>query len=220
MIDFLKNRQSDKSMAKNCPKKYWGGKRPCAGRKKTCSKKIPFNRRINEDILNILRQYAAIHNMNETEALENAILLQTNVYRLKGDKTMKIAIPTAGTKLCAHFGKCETFTFVDVDNETKEVLNVEAKAPDEGVSCQSAGWIASQGANIVIAGGMGGRPMMAFEEAGVKVITGCRELPIDEIVAKFLDNSLESGENACGGEHNHCHGHQHGEEGHHCRHHN
>ena len=75
MIDLLKNRQSDKSMDKNCPKKYWGGKRPCAGRKKTCSKKIPFNRRINEDILNILRQYAAIHNMNETEALENAILL-------------------------------------------------------------------------------------------------------------------------------------------------
>ena len=30
-------------------KKCWGGKRECAGRKKTCRNKVPFNRRINED---------------------------------------------------------------------------------------------------------------------------------------------------------------------------
>ena len=49
--------------------KCWGGKRECAGRKKTCRKKVPFNRRINEDVLNILREYAQSHNMTETEAL-------------------------------------------------------------------------------------------------------------------------------------------------------
>ena len=46
--------------------KCWGGKRECAGRKKTCRKKVPFNRRINEDVLNILREYAQSHNMTET----------------------------------------------------------------------------------------------------------------------------------------------------------
>lgn len=37
----------------NCPKEKnrWGGKRECAGRKKTCKRKVPFNRRVNEDIL-------------------------------------------------------------------------------------------------------------------------------------------------------------------------
>lgn len=44
--------------------KYWGGKRECAGRRKTCRRKIPFNRRINEDILNILREYAAKYNLS------------------------------------------------------------------------------------------------------------------------------------------------------------
>ena len=69
--------------------KCWGGKRECAGRKKTCRKKVPFNRRINEDVLNILREYAQSHNMTETEALESAIILQSNVEKLKGDKIMK-----------------------------------------------------------------------------------------------------------------------------------
>ena len=72
--------------------KCWGGKRECAGRKKTCRKKVPFNRRINEDVLNILREYAQSHNMTETEALESAIILQSNVEKLKGDKMMKIVI--------------------------------------------------------------------------------------------------------------------------------
>ena len=72
--------------------KCWGGKRECAGRKRTCRKKVPFNRRINEDVLNILKEYAQIHNMTETEALESAIILQSNIEKLKGETTMKIAI--------------------------------------------------------------------------------------------------------------------------------
>ena len=102
--------------------KCWGGRRECAGRKKTCRRKIPFNRRINEDVLNILKEYAQNHNMTETEALESAIILQSNIEKLKGDKIMKIVIPSAEGKLCGHFGHCEYFTFVDANPETKEIL--------------------------------------------------------------------------------------------------
>ena len=100
----------------------WGGKRLCAGRKKTCLKKISFNRRINENVLKILKDYAQRHNMTETEALESAILLQTNTEKLKGEMIMKIAIPTAEGKLCAHFGHCEIFTFAEINPETKEII--------------------------------------------------------------------------------------------------
>ena len=62
-----------------CCNSKWGGKREMAGRKKTCLKKIPFTRRINENILKILLNYAKEHNVTATEALENAILLQTNI---------------------------------------------------------------------------------------------------------------------------------------------
>ncbi len=194
-------------------KKCWGGKRECAGRKKTCRNKVPFNRRINEDVLNILKEFAKNHNITETEALESAILLQSNIEKLKGDKIMKIVIPSAENKLCGHFGHCEYFTFVEVNPETKEILSIDKKIPEEGISCQSANWIASQGANIVLAGGMGGRPMSIFAQNGVKIVAGCPELYIEEVVTKFLNNTLVTGENACGGEHHHCHGH-HGE--HHC----
>ena len=194
--------------------KCWGGKRECAGRKKTCRNKVPFNRRINEDVLNILKEFAKNHNITETEALESAILLQSNIEKLKGDKIMKIVIPSAENKLCGHFGHCEYFTFVEVNPETKEILSIDKKIPEEGISCQSANWIASQGANIVLAGGMGGRPMAIFAQNGVKIVAGCPELDIEEVVTKFLNNTLVTGENACGGEHHHCHGHHHGE--HHC----
>ena len=204
-------------MNENCfnKNKCWGGKREYAGRKRTCRKKVPFNRRINEDVLNILKEYAQRHNITETEALESAIILQTNIEKLKGDKIMKIVIPSADEKLCGHFGHCEYFTFVEVNPETKEILSIEKKVPEEEISCQSANWIASQGANLVLAGGMGGRPMAIFAQNGVKVIAGCPELEIETVVNQFLNDSLALGENSCGGEHHHCHGHNHGEH-HHC----
>lgn len=194
--------------------KCWGGKREFAGRKKTCRKKIQFNRRINEDVLNILKEYAQNHNMTETEALESAIILQSNIEKSKGDKIMKIVIPSAENKLCGHFGHCEYFTFVEVNPETKEILSIEKKVPEEGISCQSANWIATQGANVVLAGGMGGRPMAIFAQNGVKIVAGCPELEIETVVNQYMNNTLSVGENACGGEHHHCHGHNHGE--HHC----
>ena len=130
---------------------------------------------------------------------------------------MKIAIPTLEGKLCAHFGHCETFSFAEVNPETKEILSITTGAPEEGVSCQSAGWIAEQGANLVLAGGMGGRPMMMFEQLGIPVISGCPELPIKDVVTYYLNNTLEIGQNSCGhGEGHVCHGHG---EGHTCGHH-
>ena len=202
-----------------CYEKFgWGGKREQAGRKKTCLKKVPFNRRINENILNILHDYAQRHNITDTEALESAILLQSNIEKLKGDKVMKICIPTSEGKLCGHFGHCDSFTFVEINPETKEILSIEERVPEEGISCQSASWISEQGVSKVLAGGMGGRPMMMFAMNGVEVVAGCPELKIKELLEKYMANTLETGENACGGEgHDHHHCHHHGE-GHHCHH--
>lgn len=120
---------------------------------------------------------------------------------------MKIAIPTEDGRLCSHFGHCEAFTFVDVNPDTKEILNIETLVPEEGVSCQSAGWIARQGADIILAGGMGARPLGVFSQNGVDVVSGCPELKVEELVKQYLDSSLETGENSCSGEHSHCGGH-------------
>ncbi len=53
-------------------KGQWGGKREGAGRK--CENpKIPFNRRLSEELINKLKTYAQENNITETEALEKAI---------------------------------------------------------------------------------------------------------------------------------------------------
>ena len=127
---------------------------------------------------------------------------------------MKIVIPTLDGKLCGHFGHCESFTFVEVNAETKEIISIETVIPEDGVSCQSAGWLAQQGIDLVLAGGMGGRPLMTFAQNDVEVVTGCPELEIKEVVESFLTNTLETTENSCGhGENHQCHGHG---EGNHC----
>ncbi|MBR2386514.1 NifB/NifX family molybdenum-iron cluster-binding protein [bacterium] len=129
---------------------------------------------------------------------------------------MKIVVPTADGKLCSHFGHCETFSFVEIDDTTSEILSITENAPEEGVSCGSAIWIAAQHVDKVLAGGMGGRPLNVFKEHGVEVVAGCSEMDIEELVKLYLEHTLETGVNSCGGEHSHCHGHS---DGHHCGHH-
>lgn len=132
---------------------------------------------------------------------------------------MKIAIPTVEGRLCSHFGHCEIFSFAEINDETREITNIYTGAPEEGISCQCAGWLADQGTDIVLAGGIGGRPMMMLAENGIKVITGCPEMEIKEIVSAFLEENLTTGENSCGhDDHHNCHG-GHGGGHHHCGHH-
>ena len=53
-------------------KGQWGGKREGAGRK--CENpKLPFNRRLNEELINKLKTYASENGITETDALERAI---------------------------------------------------------------------------------------------------------------------------------------------------
>ena len=55
-----------------------------------------------------------------------------------------------------------------------------------------------------------------LNEKGIKVVAGCPELEINNIVEKYLNNTLATGENSCGSDPNHsCHGHGHE---HHCHH--
>lgn len=111
---------------------------------------------------------------------------------------MKIAIPTANNKLCMHFGHCEVFTMLTVDDNSKtitETIELDPPAHEPGVLPH---WVGQQGADLIIAGGMGQRAQALFEEQNVKVLTGASgELTPAEVVQAYLGNVLETGENAC-----------------------
>lgn len=112
-------------------------------------------------------------------------------------KHMKIAVPTANGKLAAHFGHCDVFTLVETDPETNAVKTVNEVTPpphEPGVLPQ---WLREQGAEVIIAGGMGRRAQMLFAENGIEVIVGAPVEAPDVLVTAYLDGALETGANLC-----------------------
>jgi len=124
----------------------------------------------------------------ETQSLQT---LQT------GDKRMRIAIPLAQGRLSLHFGHCEEFALVDVDEQTKEISNIvklQPPAHQPGVLPQ---WLNEQQADIIIAGGMGQRAQQLFTQNNIKVVIGASDSSPEELVSAYLENRLETGDNIC-----------------------
>ncbi|MFX1259148.1 MAG: NifB/NifX family molybdenum-iron cluster-binding protein [Promethearchaeota archaeon] len=107
---------------------------------------------------------------------------------------MKIAISTDSGKVSAHFGRAPEFTFVTIENNKvikKEIL------PNPGHSIGSIPqFINAQGANCMITGGMGPRAVQFFNQYNINVIVGVTG-DIDNIIEKYLDGRLSSGESFC-----------------------
>lgn len=109
---------------------------------------------------------------------------------------MKFAVPTHGGKLCAHFGHCEAFALIDTD-QTGKILNETYVTPPPHEPGLLPPWIAQQGVNCVIAGGMGSRAQQLFAENGVRVVTGAQGEYPKEIVENYLKGTLATGANTC-----------------------
>ena len=107
---------------------------------------------------------------------------------------MKIAISTDSGNVCAHFGRAPEFTFVTIeDNQVlkKEVL----QNPGHSVGSIPQ-FVNQQGANYMIAGGMGRRAEDFFNQFGIEVIVGISG-KIEDVIKKILDGTLEGGESLC-----------------------
>jgi ATP-binding protein involved in chromosome partitioning len=108
---------------------------------------------------------------------------------------MKIAIPTADGRLCPHFGHCETFTIVTV--EDKAIKGSEALTPPPHEPGVLPRWLHDQGVNVIIAGGMGQRAQAFFTQFGIEVVIGAQPDGPARIVRAYLDGALATGENIC-----------------------
>jgi len=109
---------------------------------------------------------------------------------------MKIAIPSHDEKLCLHFGHCEVFVIVDVD-ERNTILRMENKVPPPHEPGLLPKWLREMGVDVVIAGGMGQRAQNLFAENSIKVVVGAPPETLKTIIEKFLNGTLETGANTC-----------------------
>ena len=110
---------------------------------------------------------------------------------------MKYAVPVSGGLVSAHFGHCEQFAIMDVDEDKKQILKkelVSSPAHEPGLLPQ---WLAEKGVSLVIAGGMGSRAQGLFQQNRIGVITGVMESDPEKAVLSYLNGILTAGDNTC-----------------------
>lgn len=110
---------------------------------------------------------------------------------------MRIAIPVAGGVLTGHFGHSREYALIDADPATRQVTGMEYREPPPHIPGVLPQWLADQGVNVVIAGGMGQRALAHFEALKIAVIVGAPAEPPMRLVEKFLAGELEPGVNLC-----------------------
>lgn len=110
---------------------------------------------------------------------------------------MKIAVPLAEGKLCMHFGHCAMFALVDVDMEQRKITGRQDLTPPPHEPGVLPKWLAEQGANMILAGGMGQRAQALFAEQDIQVMVGLPAETPEDLVALFLAGNLQAGTNVC-----------------------
>jgi len=114
-----------------------------------------------------------------------------------GGILMRYAIPVSGGVLSSHFGHCEQFALIDVDDAAKKIVKkemVNAPPPQPGLLPV---WLAERNVNTVLAGGMGQSAQNIFQQKGIKVVVGVSESDPETAVLKHLDGKLAAGDNTC-----------------------
>jgi ATP-binding protein involved in chromosome partitioning len=110
---------------------------------------------------------------------------------------MRFAVPVNGGVLSAHFGHCEHFALFDVDEQSKKILKKELVQPPPHEPGLLPKWLAEQGVNLVIAGGMGSRALDLFRQNNIEVVMGTMENDPEKAVLSYLDGVLTTGDNIC-----------------------
>lgn len=107
----------------------------------------------------------------------------------------RIAIPLENGVLCAHFGHCQTFAIVNVENDI--ITDVRELVPPEHVPGLYPKWVAEFGVTDVIAGGMGQKAIMLFNQQNINAFVGAPIKPAKELVNDFMAGKLNLSANYC-----------------------
>ncbi len=119
----------------------------------------------------------------------------------------RIAVPSNGEGgldgiRSGHFGHCDTFTFVDVENgQIKEVTTLKNKPHEQGGCMVPVNLLAQNNVKALIVGGIGMRPLMGFRQVGIKVYYDDQRPQIRPVVEDLIAGKLPeiSDNQVCGG---------------------
>ena len=110
---------------------------------------------------------------------------------------MRYAIPVSNGAVATHFGHCEQFALIDVDEGKREIIRKELVPSPGHEPGLLPRWLAEAGVSVVIAGGMGSRAQGLFQQNRIRVVIGALENDPEKAVLDYLNNTLVAGDNIC-----------------------
>lgn len=122
-------------------------------------------------------------------------------------KSVIVAIPSSSpggldSPLGAHFGHCDLYTIVEVTDGQVQNVRLLPNVPHQQGGCMApVNHLAQNGVQVLIAGGMGMRPLMGFNQVGIDVLYGGNAQTVKDAVDGFLKGSLQqfTTDFTCGG---------------------
>lgn len=111
---------------------------------------------------------------------------------------MKVAISTDHGYVSPHFGRCASYTIVEI-KEGKILSKTEIPNPGHHPGFLPK-FLSDRGVNCIIAGGMGHRAQGLFTEKNIETIIGVQGA-VEDVIEKFVNQELEAGEDLCGHKH-------------------
>jgi len=106
-----------------------------------------------------------------------------------------IAVPLENGILCSHFGHCQQFAIIEVENKTVTRETMVIPPPHEPGLLP--GWLAEKGVTDVIAGGMGQRAINLFNQQNINVFVGAPQKKPGDLAMDLLNDTLVAGANYC-----------------------
>lgn len=107
---------------------------------------------------------------------------------------MKVAISTDGDFVSAHFGRCPSFTLVEINNRKvmiKELIKNPGHQPDFIPQ-----FLRERGVECIVAGGMGMRAQGFFSEAGIQTILGANG-EVENVIERLRKGTIKGGKSLC-----------------------
>jgi predicted Fe-Mo cluster-binding NifX family protein len=107
---------------------------------------------------------------------------------------MKIAISTDQGQVSAHFGRCPSYTILEIkEGQVHDRQEIPNPGHQPGFLPQ---YLSEMGVSCIIAGGMGPRAQSLFSQKNIETIIGVQG-SIDDVIHKLINQELEPGEDLC-----------------------
>ncbi|MBN1524153.1 MAG: NifB/NifX family molybdenum-iron cluster-binding protein [Spirochaetales bacterium] len=122
-------------------------------------------------------------------------------------KDGRIAVPSDGEGgmdgiRSGHFGHCDVFTIIELkDGRVENVSILPNQEHSQGGCLVPVTLLADNRVNAIIAGGMGLRPLMGFNAAGIDVYFDNQHAQVRSVIDELMNGNLEkmSEQMVCGG---------------------